>query len=448
MNRICVNALSRREFLQESAVAASAIGLTVYAGAAEAQKADLAAQSGVQAEPLRIGIIGPGSQGQADLRKAVKVPGLQCVAACDIFEPNLNAAKQIAKITDENTCSDYRKLLDRKDIQAVMVTVPLPLHAKITIDALEAGKHVFCEKLMAYTVDECKRMARTAKRTGKVLQIGHQRSSSIGYNHAYELVNSKKVCGKVTHIRAQWNRNGSWRRTVPKGNMLAGQDYWHDLEHLVNWRLYKRTSQGLMAELASHQIQVVNWFLNSAPTAVVGVGGIDYWKDGRDVWDNVQTIFEYPGGIKVTYQSLTTNQFDGFQEEFMGDRGTLITTVGDKGMDKGLLYREPRAEVLDWAQFTEKEKGANGKEGIVLNASATKKLNTGAKIGEQTLSTAGDGKDAYDLEFYNWAAAIREGKHNYCDPEQGIRTAVAMLKANEAMERQTRVVIPDDLYTV
>jgi predicted dehydrogenase len=445
MERYRIDVMSRREFLQESALTAAALGAGSMAYGAESEARGASDRS---AAPLKIGIIGPGSQGQNDLRKVIKVPGIECVAVCDIFEPNLNEAKQIAHVTDDNAYVDYRRLLDRKDIHAVMVTVPITLHAKITIDALEAGKHVFCEKLMAYTVEDAKRMALTAKRTGKVLQIGHHRSSSIGYNHAYEMLNTKKVCGRVTHIRAQWNRNGAWRRSIPEGKVLGGMSYWHDMEHLVNWRLYNRTSQGLMAELGSHQVQVVNWFLGAAPTAVTGVGGLDYWKDGRDIWDNVQCIYEYPHGVKLTYQSLTTNQFDGFQEEFMGDKGTLITTLGDHNEDKGLLYREPKAETLDWAQFTEKEKRPDGKVGIVLNAAATKKLNTGAKIGEQTLSTGGEGKDAYDIEFYNWAAAIRQGGKNYCDPMEGLRAAVAIIKANEAMAKQTRIVITPDTYQI
>lgn len=438
-----VPTISRREFLQESALAAT-LGLA-------AEETAFAQDTSVKgsAEPLNIGIVGPGSQGQFDLKKAIKVPGVQCVAACDILDLNLNAAQNIAKIPDDGLYTDYRRLLDRKDIQAVMITVPLPLHARIAIDAMNAGKHVFCEKLMAYTIEEAREMARTAKRTGKILQVGHQRASSIGYNHAYELLNKKEVCGKVTHVRAQWNRNGAWRRSLPgQAKILAGREYWRDLEHLVNWRLYKRTSHGLMAELGSHQIHVTNWFLNSVPKSVMGVAGIDYWKDGRDVWDNVQCIYEYANGVKVTYQSLTTNQFDGFQEEFMGDKGTLITTVGDGNTDKGLLYREPKAETLDWAQFTTKEKGSNGKEGMVLNASATKKLNTGAKIGETTLNTAADGKDAYDMHFHNWAASIREGKRVYCDYMEAYRSAVAIIKANEAMEKNTRIEIPAHLYEI
>ncbi len=446
MNSFRVNVMSRREFLQESAMSAAALGLTSAWGTAALAEDSAGGKTDSKAEPLKIGIIGPGSQGQFDLRKAIRVPGVDCIAACDIFEPNLNSAKKIAHIHDDSAYDDYRRLLDRKDIQAVMVTVPLPLHAKIAIDAMNAGKHVFCEKLMAYTIADCHKMAQTAKRTGKVLQIGHQRSSSIGYNHAYELLNQKQVCGRVTHVRAQWNRNGAWRRSIPAGKVTAGLDYWGDQEHLTNWRLYKRTSHGLMAELGSHQVQVVNWFLNAVPTSVVGVGDIQYWKDGRDVWDNVQVIYEYSNGVKMTYQSLTTNQFDGFQEQFMGDKGTLVTTIGGDNLDKGLLYREPKAETLDWEKYTEKEKGADGKTGIILNASATKKLNTGAKIGQETLSTSGDNKDGYDLEFYNWAASIREGKKVFCGPEEALKTAVAIIKANEAIQRQTRVVIPEELY--
>ncbi len=443
MERYRIPVISRREFLRESAGTAAAAGLLGSAAVSTS------AEDASNAAPLRIGIIGPGSQGQYDLKKVLVIPGVKCLAVCDVFEPNLNAAKKIAQVTDDNAYSDYRRLLDRKDIDAVMITVPLTMHAQITVDALNAGKHVFCEKLMADTVEGARRMVRAARSSKKILQLGHHRASSVGYNHAYELVNSKKVCGRITHVRAQWNRNGNWRRTIPEGGkILHDQKYWKDVEHLVNWRLYKRTSAGLMGELASHQTYVVNWFLNSYPSAVMGVAGVDYWKDGRDVWDNVQCIYEYPNGVKLTYQSLTTNQFDGFQEEFMGDAGTLITTLGDKNKDVGMLYREPKAETLDWAQYTQKEKGANGKEGMVLDASATKKLNTGAKIGETTLSTTGDGKDAYDLQFYNWVASIREGKPIFCGAEDAYRACVAILKGNEAMEKQTRLVIPDSLYEV
>ena len=397
--------------------------------------------------PLRVAVIGCGGQGRYNLERLLRVPGVACVAGCDVYDLSLRAMAAFAHLPEADLTSDYRRVLERNDVDAVMITTPPTTHCEITIAALDAGKHVFCEKLMATEIDDAKAMARAANRTGKVLQIGHQRAASPGYRHAFQLIRNENAVGKITHVRAHWNRNGSWRRGVsPDGNLLADADYWNDAEHLVNWRLYNRTSAGLMAELGSHQIHIVNWFLNSAPIAVMGVGGVDYWRDGRDVWDNVQCIFEYPGGVALTYQSLTTNQFDGFQEEFMGDRGTLITTVGDDGKDRGWLYREPDAERLEWEEFAQRQAGIYGREGIVLAASASTRLATGAKLDETALDAGENDRDAYEWQFIRWAASIREGAPVSCDAMEGLRTAVATLKANEAMRLKTRVEIPPELY--
>ena len=399
--------------------------------------------------PLRVGLIGCGGQGRYNLERLLRVPGVSCAAACDIYDLNLRAIAVYANLTDDALTSDYRRLLERRDIDAVMITTPPTTHHDMTIAALEAGKHVFCEKLMATEIEDAKDMARAAAHSGKVLQIGHQRAASPGYRHACHLLQNENACGKITHVRAHWNRNGSWRRSVPpNGKIVANADYWRDAEHLVNWRLYNRTSAGLMAELGSHQIHIVNWFLNAAPTAVMGVGGVDYWRDGRDVWDNVQCIFEYPGGVTLTYQSLTTNQFDGFQEEFMGDRGTLITTVGDDGKDRGWLYREPQAERLEWEEYALRQAGVYGREGIVLSASASTRRATGAKLDEMTLAAEPDDRDAYEWEFIRWAASIREGAPVSCDAMEGLKTTVATLKANEAMRTKTRVEIPPEFYAL
>ena len=399
--------------------------------------------------PLRVGLIGCGGQGRYNLERLLRVPGATCAAACDVYDLNLQGIARYAKLPENALTSDYRAVLERKDIDAVMITTPPTTHRDITLAALDAGKHVFCEKLMATEIDDAKDMVRAADGSGRVLQIGHQRAASPGYRHAYHLLKNENACGKITHVRAHWNRNGSWRRSVPpNGKFLGGADYWRDAEHLVNWRLYNRTSAGLMAELGSHQIHIVNWFLNAAPTAVMGVGGVDYWRDGRDVWDNVQCIFEYPGGVTLTYQSLTTNQFDGFQEEFMGDRGTLITTVGDDGKDRGWLYREPEAEQLEWEERALRQAGIYGREGIVLSASASTRLATGAKLDEMPLNAEPGDRDAYEWQFIRWAASIREGAPVSCDAREGLKTTVATLKANEAMRLKTRVEIPPALYEI
>ena len=398
-------------------------------------------------EPLRVGLIGCGGQGLYNWERLRRVPGVSCVAACDVYDLNLRKAQAVLELPGSRCYSDYRKLLEQPDLDAVLIATPPTLHAPITISALESGRHVFCEKLMATEIEDAKAMVRAARRTGKILQIGHQRAASPGYRHACRLLRDENACGKITHVRAHWNRNGSWRRSVPPdGTILSDADYWRDAEHLVNWRLYNRASGGLMAELGSHQIHIVNWFLNAVPTAVMGVGSVEYWRDGRDVWDNVQCIFEYPDGVIATYQSLTTNQFDGFQEEFMGDRGTLITTVGDDGIDRGWLYREPQAERLEWEEYALKQAGVYGREGIVLNAGASARLATGAKLDAQELQTQGDPRDAYEWQFIRWAASIREGAPVSCDALEGLRTAVPILKANEAMRLKTRLEIPASLY--
>ena len=410
--------LTRREFLIGSAAAGIA-ALGVFS--------ESLGEPAGQAETINAAIIGTGNQGCFLLARAVKVPNVKFVACCDIQEKNLAKGLSIAKGAEG--CSDYRKILDRKDVQAVLIAVPLNLHAQITIDALRAGKHVLCEKMMAYSNEDAKHMLRVARQTGRRLQIGHQRRYDPNYQHARKLVGDG-VLGKITHVRAQWNRNGSWRRPCPDPK----------LDELVNWRLHRKCSQGLMAELGSHQIDVVNWMLGETPSAVMGVGGLDYWKDGRDVWDNVQVIFEYPSGVKLQYQSLTTNEYDGFAEQFMGDKGTLVISTG-----KALLFREPKAEQLAWQDMAHKE-AVGGKEGIVLDASKTPRLakqqSQGQKIGAKDRAK----KDDYLLELEDFFLSIRDGHEPFCSPRVALDTCVAAIKANEAMDKRDRVVIAPEDY--
>jgi predicted dehydrogenase len=119
--------------------------------------------------------------------------------------------------------------------------------------------------------------------------------------------------GKIASIEAQWNRNGNWRRSVPEPS----------LERQINWRMYREYSYGLLAELSSHQIDFANWILQSTPQKAMGMGGIDYWKDGRETYDNTKVIYEFPEGVKATYTCLTSNAKDDYKIMVMGDKGTL-----------------------------------------------------------------------------------------------------------------------------
>lgn len=397
--------LSRREFLRQSAVAAAAASLSAFVARANQQ------------EKVKVGIIGTGAQGQNLLRQLLSMPAAEVVAVCDIYTPNRIRAQELTKFQAQGY-NDYRALLERKDIEAVVIATPLHLHAPMTIDALQAGKHVFCEKAIAYSLEEARQMAQTAAHTGKILQIGHQRHYNETYHQAYRLIQEGAI-GRITHVRVLWHRNSSWRRPVPDPRF----------ERLLNWRLYKDYSHGLLTELASHQIDVVNWFLGATPLSVVGYGGIDYWKDGREVPDNVELIFDYPNGVRVVYTSLTTNAYDGYGEWFFGDKGTLVLT----NENSGLLFRERNAEKLAWEDDANMVQ-VDGRRAVVIEPTPTRRA---PQRGEQL--NYGNQRNAYYTELEHFVQCVRTGERPRCTAEDAIPALECVLHAKDAIEKGVRV---------
>ena len=267
-------------------------------------------------DKIRIGIIGTGSRGEFHLNILKTIPTAEIAALCDDYESHLLHANSLVN-SKPKTFLDYRDLIALKDIDAVIIATPLHKHSRIVIDALHAGKHVFCEKSMARNIEDCISMIKAQKETGLNLQIGHQRMFSFKYLKALEIIKSGQI-GKISQIRAYWHRNNNWRRSVPDPS----------LERRLNWRLYDESSCGLMTELASHQIQVGNWYLNATPDYVTGSGSINYWKDGREAFDNVNVVYHYQGGIHLIYDSTTSNVHYGLEEQIMGDKGTLEPETG------------------------------------------------------------------------------------------------------------------------
>lgn len=296
--------MKRREFVVKSSLAATAItSTTPIWGANPFQNKEKA---------INIGVIGTGDRGGGLTPIIQEIPGLQVTACCDILpfrlENGLKKAGGKAK-----GYSDYRKMLDRKDIDAVLVAVPFSEHSKIAVDALDAGKHVYCEKTMAKGYEGIQNLVQKERTTSTIFQTGHQYHSSKLYTHVVDLINQGKI-GKVLAFDCQWNRNGNWRRSVPDPK----------LERMINWRMYREYSGGLLAELCSHQIDFVNWVLKDTPQKVMGVGGIDYWKDGRETYDNIQLIYSYASGTKATFTCLTGNAMGDYQIKVMGDKGTIV----------------------------------------------------------------------------------------------------------------------------
>lgn len=276
---------------------------------------------------INIGVIGTGVRGGGLISILNSLEKVNVIAGCDILPFRLDKGLGKAN-TKTQGYSDYRKLLDNKDIDAVIVATPFHTHSKIAIDALDANKHVFCEKTLAKGFTGIRELVKKSNQSNQIFQTGHQYHSSRLYTYIVDLIKDGKV-GNITSFECQWNRHGNWRRTIPK----------LQYEKDINWRMYREFSGGLTAELGSHQIDFVNWALNETPKQVTGVGGVDYWKDGRETYDNVHLIFSYPSGVKANFSYLTSNAKDGYQIKVIGDKGTIIMT-----MNNAWFYPERKSE--------------------------------------------------------------------------------------------------------
>ncbi|MGD0365804.1 MAG: Gfo/Idh/MocA family oxidoreductase [Bryobacteraceae bacterium] len=329
------NDVSRRDFVKAaSAVSAVAAALPAAQGAPFIQKVHAAN------DQVQYGFIGTGSRGNYLLKHLHETDAGRCVAVCDNYDVNLKKGVETAG-NNPTAYKDYRELLARKDIDAVLIAVPLYEHFPITKDSLQAGKHVFCEKSLVHKPEEVHALrALVAEHPKQVLQVGLQRRYSQFYQTAKQMID-QGVLGNVTHIRGQWHRNSSQRRPVPDPS----------LERKINWRMYREYAGGNTAELASHQIDVADWMFGGPPEYVIGVGGIDTFKDGRDVYDNIQLIYVYPNGRKLLYSSISTSshldllqaQRQEFGEVIMGTAGAIEITIGDDNHPAtALWYREPK----------------------------------------------------------------------------------------------------------
>jgi predicted dehydrogenase len=387
--------------------------------------------------PVRAGIIGVGGQGGVLLENAPP-SHIRISAVCDIFPSNRERALKIAQERhdpDAEAYSDYRELLDRRDLEAVIIATPLWLHAPMAIEALQAGKHVFCEKNMGKGIDECRQMLEAARSARKNLQIGHQRNYNPIYHEARQLVESGEI-GDVYHIRGLWHRNNDWRRKVPEADFDPSPFGYPDLEHLKNWRLYKDYSLGLMAELASHQIQVVNWFSNRLPERVFGTGGIYRFKDGREVPDHIYLIYEYPEDLTFSFSSIQSNKWDHYYEAFFGTKGTILMT----GEKDALLFYESGAEATQV-----KVENVSG-DAPIMQASESRAWDAAGTQMSGSSSSSFNALTAYRLELEGFAQTIRDGRPNLCDGQEGMNAAVATIVGFDAVEQKARIDIREDLF--
>jgi predicted dehydrogenase len=418
--------LGRRNFLR---VLAGTPALAAMAAAA-------ALKGPVRGGPVKIAVVGLGGEGRNALLKNVDPAFADVKALCDINPAHLTKADEILaanKRPPAKHYADWKEMLQKEDLEAVVLAPPLWLHTEMTAGCLEAGKHVLCEKMMAWDLEGCRKMQEAAKKSGRLLEIGYQRFYNPVYQAAHEGIVKAGVLGEVYLARLVWHRNQNWRRKEDPPSPDYDPTPWGypDWEHLLNWRLYWKYSKGLLAELASHQVNISNWFFGAVPEAVHASGGVFRFKDGREVEDHVYATFEYPQGRTAVFSTIESNDFDDYYEMFMGTRGTLI------------LSRERQAYLFDAGskEATGVETAAKG-SGPALEASETRPASGPARA-----AGAGDGGDeservsSYRLEISEFCAAIRVGRPLRCGPDKAIGSAAACLAAHESVQKKARVTV-------
>lgn len=442
---------TRRDFLK--AAAAAPVAGAFYFG-----------YERIEGEPVRAAIIGTGNEGNVLIRES-NPDYLRFVAFSDIRPSNQQRARKTfsekygAEADKIELVEDYKQLLERDDIEMVVIAMPLHMHAPGAIDALNAGKHVFCEKLMARTVKQCKEMGRAAASSGKLLAVGHQRHYSTLYDNALHLVR-QGLLGDIKYVRALWHRNQTWpgrdgwKPDIPDAdrNVDFKKYGYNSLEELVQWRLHRRTSGGLMAELGSHQLDAAGLFLEAyldkevRPTAVAGVGGKFFFDDDREVNDHIYVTFEFPEGIVLTYSSICSNAFESYGETLMGTRGTLIVEREKEVM----LFKEPDPNAGE-AGAREMQVGvAKTQGGAALDAAESPALGSGRAEAAQTAG-GGTVSRGYREELEDFAYCIRHpdsGHKPRCHPQVALTDAIYALTANEAMRRQERIVFQDSWFDI
>ncbi len=384
---------------------------------------------GVPPTPVGCAVIGLGEQGRELLTALQYVPGANLVWVCDTYEQSHKKALEL--FPKARAATDYKQVLDDKAVQAVWVATPSHLHKQIVLDALAAGKHVYCEAPLAHTLDDARAIAQAAKAASPrlIFHTGLQQRTNPQHNHVLQFVRTGALAN-VAACRSQWHKKTSWRRKAPTDARQTA----------LNWRLQRETSPGLMGEIGIHQADVTNWFLKGVPTAVSGFGGTLAWNDGRNVPDTVQTIFEYPNNVHLSYDATLANSFDGAYELFQGTDAAVLLRDG-----RAWMFKEADAPALGWEVYAYKEK-LGDETGIALVADATKLLAAGKEPGKNRETDPTKGALYYAADVF--LSGVRSGKPTVCGPVEGFNATVTALKANEAVLTASRVVLTPDMFTI
>jgi predicted dehydrogenase len=346
---------SRRDFIKlTTAATVGAAASTTILAADEPWRFDQVSPN----DKIRLGLIGAGGQGMGDTREALRIPGVELVAAADLYDGRLARAKEIWG-NQLFTTRDYREILARSDIDAVIIATPDHWHMRISNDAMKAGKDVYCEKPMVQSLDQGKHVIETAQKTSRILQVGSQRVSSIVYKKAKDLLASGAI-GELNLVECWWDRSsaiGAWQYSIPPDASPSTVDWDRflgeapkrefDATRFFRWRNYRDYGTGVAGDLFVHLFSGLHFVVGTTgPTRVMAMGGTRFWKDGRDVPDVMLALCDYPKTASTPPFNLSlrvdfaagANESSGFR--FIGSEG-VMTLSGNVTLNKKQRAKEP-----------------------------------------------------------------------------------------------------------
>ncbi len=372
---------------------------------------------------VRLGIIGPGARGQELMNAFKEAPNAEWVAAADIYTRRHQEVKKIAPAIQ--TYSDHRKLLESKDVDAVIVASPLHCHSRHFIDTLAAGKDLYCEKTLTWSIDEADACLAAAKKVAgkRVIGVGQQHNSAGYFVDARKWIKDG-LAGKVTSVEMWMSRNtprgrGQWVRPIPEDCKAENVDWKaflngrpnrpFDPNKFINWRLYWEFSGGNVTENMVHQIGWVIGALDlGVPTAAYMSGGVLSEKDGREVPDTISVVLDYPNDMVVSWQSTFSNSRFGLGIRILGSDGTVEWLAGTTDMVSG-------KSASGWGYAPEKMNNPNGQ--------------------------AIKGEARGDNHYANFVECVRSRKEPNASVELGYRSAIAAHMANLSYRRKQRVTL-------
>ena len=442
---------SRRDFLKLAA--ATALVTAAPRQAAAQTPDDPVLGCGTASTDKRVGLatIGIGGQGTSDTKAALKVPGVELVGVSDVYDGRLQRAREVfcGRLV---TTRDYKEILARPDVDAVIIATPDHWHSAIAIEAMQAGKDVYVEKPMVHKVGQGLGMVETQRKTGRICQVGSQRVSSILYAKAKELLASGGI-GPLNLVEAWWNRNspiGAWQYTLPSDASPSTVDWERFLGpaprrpfepvRLFRWRNYDDYGTGVAGDLFVHLFSGLHVVTGSlGPTRVMATGGIRHWKDGRDAPDILLALVDYPKtaehpeftlSLKVNFEDGSGGGEEGFR--FVGSEGVMNLGRDSVTLSRRAPLKEPGHTIKTFPRAMQE---AFLKEYTAKYPGADREMRASR---DEVFRNPPDYSDT-DHHLANFIAAVRSRTPVVEDPAFGLRAAGPALLCNQSLAERRPV---------